>query len=176
MAIAFNGKRVIAPTHPGEMLREDFIPDYGLTVAGLASAPCSASREMADGSSGATATRAGPRGLQIQDRMRSQASRWTSVRLEPERHGEMPAWSPRSSQVQAFGEWAALCRHFHRFDTGEHPPEILRCGSKRQERTDQEIHRDRGVAGLHLGNPRLARADCLCKLHLGEPAALSLAA
>jgi len=23
-------------THPGEMLREDFIPDYGLTVAGLA--------------------------------------------------------------------------------------------------------------------------------------------
>ena len=38
MAIAFNGKRAIAPTHPGEMLREDFIPDYGLTVAGLASA------------------------------------------------------------------------------------------------------------------------------------------
>ena len=26
------------PTHPGEMLREDFIPDYGLTVAGLAGA------------------------------------------------------------------------------------------------------------------------------------------
>ena len=26
------------PTHPGEMLREDFIPDYGLTVAGLATA------------------------------------------------------------------------------------------------------------------------------------------
>ncbi|HET8791493.1 MAG TPA: HigA family addiction module antitoxin [Modicisalibacter sp.] len=26
------------PTHPGEMLREDFIPDYGLTVAGLAEA------------------------------------------------------------------------------------------------------------------------------------------
>ena len=24
------------PTHPGEMLREDFMPDYGLTVAGLA--------------------------------------------------------------------------------------------------------------------------------------------
>ena len=24
------------PTHPGEMLREDFIPDYGLTVAQLA--------------------------------------------------------------------------------------------------------------------------------------------
>ena len=38
MAIAFKGNRVIAPTHPGEMLREDFIPDYGLTVAGLASA------------------------------------------------------------------------------------------------------------------------------------------
>ena len=24
------------PTHPGEMLREDFLPDYGLTVKGLA--------------------------------------------------------------------------------------------------------------------------------------------
>ncbi|MDQ3673081.1 MAG: HigA family addiction module antitoxin [Gemmatimonadota bacterium] len=26
------------PTHPGEMLREDFLPDYGLTVVGLAEA------------------------------------------------------------------------------------------------------------------------------------------
>jgi addiction module HigA family antidote len=26
------------PVHPGEILREDFIPDYGLTVSGLASA------------------------------------------------------------------------------------------------------------------------------------------
>jgi len=26
------------PTHPGEMLREDFLPDYGLTVVGLAKA------------------------------------------------------------------------------------------------------------------------------------------
>jgi addiction module HigA family antidote len=26
------------PSHPGAMLREDFIPDYGLTVAGLAAA------------------------------------------------------------------------------------------------------------------------------------------
>ncbi|HNL92619.1 MAG TPA: HigA family addiction module antitoxin [Pseudomonadales bacterium] len=26
------------PTHPGEMLREDFIPDYSLTVASLADA------------------------------------------------------------------------------------------------------------------------------------------
>ena len=24
------------PTHPGEMLREDFLPDYGLTTSGLA--------------------------------------------------------------------------------------------------------------------------------------------
>lgn len=24
------------PTHPGEMLREDFLPDYGLTVSNLA--------------------------------------------------------------------------------------------------------------------------------------------
>jgi antitoxin HigA-1 len=30
--------RTIRPTHPGEMLREDFLPDYGLTVAGLAKA------------------------------------------------------------------------------------------------------------------------------------------
>lgn len=26
------------PTHPGEILREDFLPDYGLTVAELATA------------------------------------------------------------------------------------------------------------------------------------------
>lgn len=26
------------PTHPGEMLQEDFLPDYGLTVASLAEA------------------------------------------------------------------------------------------------------------------------------------------
>ena len=26
------------PTHPGEMLREDFLPDYGLSVSALASA------------------------------------------------------------------------------------------------------------------------------------------
>jgi antitoxin HigA-1 len=26
------------PTHPGEMLREGFLPDYGLTVSGLAEA------------------------------------------------------------------------------------------------------------------------------------------
>lgn len=26
------------PTHPGEMLREDFLPDYGLSVTGLAEA------------------------------------------------------------------------------------------------------------------------------------------
>ncbi len=32
------GKRVIPPTHPGAMLREDFMPDYGLTVGNLADA------------------------------------------------------------------------------------------------------------------------------------------
>lgn len=26
------------PTHPGEMLREDFLPDYGLTITSLAEA------------------------------------------------------------------------------------------------------------------------------------------
>ena len=36
MNISFNGKREIKPTHPGEMLREDFMTDYNLTIAGLA--------------------------------------------------------------------------------------------------------------------------------------------
>jgi addiction module HigA family antidote len=31
-------KREITPTHPGEMIREDFLPDYGLTTASLADA------------------------------------------------------------------------------------------------------------------------------------------
>jgi antitoxin HigA-1 len=38
MSVPNTGKRSIRPTHPGEMLREDFLPDYGLTVAGLAEA------------------------------------------------------------------------------------------------------------------------------------------
>jgi DNA-binding XRE family transcriptional regulator len=29
-------ERKIRPTHPGEMLREDFLPDYGLTASSLA--------------------------------------------------------------------------------------------------------------------------------------------
>jgi addiction module HigA family antidote len=31
-------KREIAPTHPGEMLREDFVFEYGLSASALASA------------------------------------------------------------------------------------------------------------------------------------------
>jgi addiction module HigA family antidote len=38
MEIVNTEPRQIPPTHPGEMLREDFMPDYGLSVAGLASA------------------------------------------------------------------------------------------------------------------------------------------
>lgn len=38
MSIPNTKKRTIAPTHPGEMLREDFMPDFGLTVSSLASA------------------------------------------------------------------------------------------------------------------------------------------
>ena len=38
MSIPNTGRREIRPTHPGEMLREDFLPDYGLTIAGLAKA------------------------------------------------------------------------------------------------------------------------------------------
>ncbi|MGD0887529.1 MAG: HigA family addiction module antitoxin [Thermodesulfovibrionales bacterium] len=36
MTIKNTDSRMIKPTHPGEMLREDFMPDYGLTVASLA--------------------------------------------------------------------------------------------------------------------------------------------
>lgn len=38
MSLPNTGQRKIRPTHPGEMLREDFLPDYGLTVASLAGA------------------------------------------------------------------------------------------------------------------------------------------
>jgi addiction module HigA family antidote len=38
MSVANTGEMRRRPTHPGEMLREDFLPDYGLTVAGLAEA------------------------------------------------------------------------------------------------------------------------------------------
>jgi addiction module HigA family antidote len=36
MAIENTEPRLIAPTHPGEMLREDFLPDYSLTPSALA--------------------------------------------------------------------------------------------------------------------------------------------
>ena len=38
MTIPNSSGRQRKPTHPGEMLREDFLPDYDLTVAGLADA------------------------------------------------------------------------------------------------------------------------------------------
>jgi addiction module HigA family antidote len=38
MSITNKGIRLRKPTHPGEMLREDFLPDYALTVSGLATA------------------------------------------------------------------------------------------------------------------------------------------
>lgn len=38
MGIPNTGRRKIRPTHPGEMLREDFLPDYELTVSGIAQA------------------------------------------------------------------------------------------------------------------------------------------
>ena len=37
MSIPNTKKMKRRPTHPGEILREDFIPDYQLTVSGLAS-------------------------------------------------------------------------------------------------------------------------------------------
>ena len=38
MSIPNTRPMVRRPTHPGEMLHEDFMPDYALTVAGLAEA------------------------------------------------------------------------------------------------------------------------------------------
>ncbi len=38
MSIKNTGKRKVRPTHPGEMLREDFMSDYGLTTKSLAEA------------------------------------------------------------------------------------------------------------------------------------------
>jgi len=38
MSITNTGEMTRRPTHPGEMLREDFVRDYGLTVASLAEA------------------------------------------------------------------------------------------------------------------------------------------
>jgi len=38
MSIPNAGRRKIRPTHPGAMLREDFLPEYGLTVSALAEA------------------------------------------------------------------------------------------------------------------------------------------
>lgn len=36
MSIPNNRARKVRPTHPGEMLREDFLPYYGLTVSHFA--------------------------------------------------------------------------------------------------------------------------------------------
>jgi addiction module HigA family antidote len=38
MSIDNTGKRKTRPTHPGEMLREDFLPEYELTTSTLAAA------------------------------------------------------------------------------------------------------------------------------------------
>ncbi|OQY15517.1 MAG: transcriptional regulator, partial [Desulfobacterium sp. 4572_20] len=38
MGIKNTELRIIPPTHPGEMLREDFMPDYELTSKKLAEA------------------------------------------------------------------------------------------------------------------------------------------
>ncbi|MGD9727663.1 MAG: HigA family addiction module antitoxin [Nitrospiraceae bacterium] len=38
MSILNKRSRKVRPTHPGMMLREDFLPEYGLTVSGFAKA------------------------------------------------------------------------------------------------------------------------------------------
>jgi antitoxin HigA-1 len=38
MSIPNTRERKVCPTHPGEMLREDYLPDYGLTVSAFAKA------------------------------------------------------------------------------------------------------------------------------------------
>ena len=40
MSIPNTRARQVRPIHPGEMLREDFIPDFGLSVSRLARALC----------------------------------------------------------------------------------------------------------------------------------------
>lgn len=40
MSIPNTEKREIRPIHPGEILREDFMPDYELTVSSLSEALC----------------------------------------------------------------------------------------------------------------------------------------
>ena len=40
MSIQNTGNRKVRPIHPGEMLREGFLPDYELTVTTLANALC----------------------------------------------------------------------------------------------------------------------------------------
>lgn len=36
MSIANTARKQVRPIHPGEILREDFMPDYGLSVSALA--------------------------------------------------------------------------------------------------------------------------------------------
>ena len=38
MSIKNIGKRELTPTHPGAIIREDFMPDYGLSISTLAEA------------------------------------------------------------------------------------------------------------------------------------------
>lgn len=38
MSLPNDTERTVRPIHPGEMLREDFMPDYGLSVASMAEA------------------------------------------------------------------------------------------------------------------------------------------
>ena len=38
MTIRNDKQRIVQPTHPGEMLREDFLPDYDLNVTSFAKA------------------------------------------------------------------------------------------------------------------------------------------
>jgi len=38
MTIRNDKQRIVQPTHPGEMLREDFLPDYDLSVSSFAKA------------------------------------------------------------------------------------------------------------------------------------------
>jgi len=47
MAIKNTRVRTAAPIHPGEMLREDFLPDYGMTASAFAAA-ISVSRQTAN--------------------------------------------------------------------------------------------------------------------------------
>ena len=93
MSVPNTSERKLRPTHPGEMLREDFLPDYGLTVASLAAAivDLAAWPRAELGQRGVTN---GVEGLELVDRAFAEAR-------EPAVHCVAALYSPESGIVNA---------------------------------------------------------------------------